>query len=216
MSRSSSVALGQLGVWAALVVSVVPGLWAFFMADTVDSTPRWLCVGLGFGLAALIALVRQRRRTRREARELAERFGERRDEGSSNKKARRKEQTHLPPLPTRPPPEAEAGATARTILLVLGPPCWLCALLLGGNRLLDRSPPVRHQVTLYEVKDPQKGPDTIIVSSWRTPGAYERFTKNSFTMAGVHTGTPRGTPLLLELRAGALGWPYIASLVPAR
>jgi hypothetical protein len=113
--------------------------------------------------------------------------------------------------------ESDIAATyesrqAKAYLLYLGPPLWLTAMALFANQFCDRSPRVDQQVHLLKFSVARKGPSTIVVESWRNPGATQAMRYDWRRMRAISTETPLGQPLIVSVRAGALGWTWVENL----
>lgn len=190
---SSHSALTYLG----LLLTVVPALYAWFLCGTIDSWPRWVCLGVGVTVGAALAYFRFMRGAKAYEEMMAEHYAKH-GVGES-----------APPPPPRP---GSGGLGA--LLWGLGPPCWFVAIALLGNRFLDTAEPTRHEVKLLRVEDRYKGKDLIHLSSWRKGEKRIVVSKDDMRMPQIHLGVPAGSPVVVQTKPGAFGWPWIVRIDP--
>jgi hypothetical protein len=93
--------------------------------------------------------------------------------------------------------------------------CWLVSLpaahfgLDAANVVLATSEARTHTVAFVRSETVRKGSGYSVISSWEEPGATVRLTTN--LRSGLLTP---GAPIEVDVRRGALGWTYIASVRP--
>lgn len=85
---------------------------------------------------------------------------------------------------------------------------------LGVNMLLDPSPGVTHDARFLGYQAARKGPSHVRYSSWREPNAEERFTCTSGRQDQLCPRLQQGTPVVVTVRRGALGWQWVEKVAP--
>jgi hypothetical protein len=124
---------------------------------------------------------------------------------------RRRKDANIVPS-NSPDANAYEAWKAKGYLLHFGPPFWLLAVALFANQFLDRSTGSDHKVHLLGFRTQKKGPSTVLVESWRSPDATQSIRYVLGRMGAISTTTPLGQRLIVSVRAGALGWPWIENI----
>ncbi|MBW2458203.1 MAG: hypothetical protein JRI68_27105 [Deltaproteobacteria bacterium] len=195
-------------VYGGLLATVLPGLWGWFFAATVDSWPRWLCLLAGLALGLVVGGWRFRKSVKGQDERMAQQIAE--------QVAGEGEDSPRPPVRSASEPDTTGLRTAKWMLWFLGPPCWVLALAMLGNRFLDTSDVSTHTVELIRVEDRYKGQDVIVLTSWRQGEERLSITRQPMSMPHVHAGVAPGTPLVVSIKPGAFGWQWIVGITPKR
>ena len=199
----------------ALLLTAVPGAWGWFGADTIDLSPRYTCLGVGAAVALTIFIAQSYDRRKKRAADRQQRLAQapgRLEKG--RKKRRRNVGTAAPPMPEVPSLIDELGnhpkAPLPAVLTYFGPPCWALAFGMLGNRFLDTAPPVEYPARFVAYRNPPKSHPSITVTSWRPNRYVESFRYDPLKFSGISYDTPRDTPILIAVKPGFFGWPWVA------
>lgn len=100
------------------------------------------------------------------------------------------------------------------VFLLAWAPLLALGLGLGGNVLLDTSPPRAHATNFLGYAHGQKGPSRARFASWRTPGSEERVMCSALRREPLCFDFQRSPAVTVTTRGGALGWEWIESVEP--
>lgn len=93
-------------------------------------------------------------------------------------------------------------------------PSWISSALICANRFLDSSPALENHSRFLHIERRHKGPDRVIIKSWKDSSSTIWFSINSSLNLRFALTLERGDPLIIKTHRGILGWEWIESIAP--